>query len=68
MWPEFFLQTLLGLVINEVWDFTVDKIKKVYKEHKNVPEYQKTFQSRMYTAIIDAFCEYTRINSCYAIE
>lgn len=62
MWPEFFLQTLLGLVINEVWDFTVDKIKKVYKEHKNVPEYQKTFQSRMYTAIIDAFCEYTRIN------
>lgn len=63
MWPEFFLQTLLGLVINEVWDFTVDKIKKVYKEHKDVPENQKTFQSRMYTAIIDAFCVYTGVNS-----
>ena len=62
MWPEFFLQTLLGLVITEVWDFTVDKIKKVYKEHKDVPEDQKTFQSRMYTAIIDAFCVYTGIN------
>lgn len=62
MWPEFFLQTLLGLVINEVWDFTVDKIKKVYKEHKDMPEDQKTFQSRMYTAIIDAFCEYTGVN------
>lgn len=62
MWPEFFLQTLLGLVITEVWDFTVDKIKKVYKEHKDVPEGQKTFQSRMYTAIIDAFCAYTGIN------
>lgn len=62
MWPEFFLQTLLGLVITEVWDFTVDKIKKVYKEHKDVPENQKTFQSRMYTAIIDAFCKYTGIN------
>ena len=62
MGPEFFLQTLLGIVINEVWDFTVDKIKKVYKEHKDVPENQKTFQSRMYTAIIDAFCVYTGIN------
>ena len=62
MWPEFFLQTLLGLVINEVWDFTVEKIKKVYKEHTEVPEGQKTFQSRMYTAIIDAFCNYTGIN------
>ena len=62
MGPEFFLQTLLGLVINEVWDFTIDKIKKVYKEHKEVPEKQKTFQSRMYTAIIDAFCVYTGVN------
>ena len=62
MGPEFFLQTLLGLVINEVWDFTIDKIKKVYKEHKDVPEKQKTFQSRMYTAIIDAFCVYTGVN------
>lgn len=62
MGPEFFLQTFLGLIINEVWDFTVDKIKKVYKEHKDVPENQKTFQSRMYTAIIDAFCVYTGIN------
>lgn len=62
MGPEFFLETLLGIVINEAWDFTVDKIKKVYKEHKNASESQKTFQSRMYTAIIDAFCLYTGIN------
>ena len=63
MGPEFFLQTFFSLVITEVWDFTVDKIKKVYKEHRNVPENQKTFQSRMYTAIIDAFCMYTGVNS-----
>lgn len=62
MGPEFFLQTLLGIVINEAWDFTVDKIKKVYKKHKDVPEDQKTFQSHMYTAIIDAFCVYTGVN------
>lgn len=62
MGPEFFLQTLLGIVINEAWDFTVDKIKKVYKEHKNAPENKKTFQSRMYTVIIDAFCLYTGVD------
>ena len=62
MRPEFFFETFLSLVITEVWDFTIDKIKKVYKEHKNVPENQKTFQSRMYTAIIDAFCMYAGVN------
>lgn len=60
--PEFFLQTFLGLVINEAWNFTVDKIKKIYKEHRDTPEKQKTFQSRMYTALIDAFCLYTGVN------
>lgn len=39
--PEFFLQTFLGLVINEAWNFTVDKIKKIYKEHRDTPEKQK---------------------------
>lgn len=62
MEQNFFLETFLGLIIGKVWDFTVDKIKEAYKKHKDVPEDQKTFQSRMYTAIIDAFCVYTGVN------
>lgn len=59
---SFFIEQFLGLVTGEIWDCSKEKIRTAYKNHKNAVEETKTFETRMYTAIVDAFCYYANIN------
>ena len=59
---SFFIEQFLGLVTGEIWDCSKEKIRTAYKNHKNAVEETKTFETHMYTAIVDAFCYYANIN------
>lgn len=59
---SFFIEQFLGLVTGKIWDCSKEKIWTAYKNHKNAAEETKTFETRMYTAIVDAFCYYANIN------
>lgn len=54
----FFLEQFLGLIINSVWDCTLERIMTA---HNNKLEESKNFESKMYTAIVDTFCRYSGI-------
>lgn len=54
----FFLEQFLGLIINSVWDCTIERI---IAAHNNKLEESKSFESKMYTAIVDTFCRYSGI-------
>lgn len=60
--PSFFLEQFLGLVMGEIWDCSKEKIRTAYKNNKNAVGETKTFETRMYTAIVDAFCYYANVN------
>ena len=59
--PSFFLEQFLGLVMGEIWDCSKEKIITAYKNYKNATEENKSFETRMYTAIVDAFCYYANV-------
>lgn len=59
---SFFIEQFLGLITGEIWDCSKEKIRTAYKNYKNATEEEKSFETRMYTAIVDAFCYYTNIN------
>lgn len=59
--PSFFLEQFLGLVMGEIWDCSKGKIITAYKNYKNSTEEEKSFETRMYTAIVDAFCYYANV-------
>ena len=60
--PSFFLEQFLGLVMGEIWDCSKGKIITAYKNYKNTVEETKTFETRMYTTIVDVFCYYANVN------
>lgn len=60
--PSFFLEQFLELVTEEIWECSKDKIITAYKKNKNASEKAKSFETRMYTAIVDAFCMYASID------
>ena len=59
--PSFFLEQFLGLVMGEIWDCSKEKIITAYKNYKNATEENKSFETRMYTAIVDTFCYYANV-------
>ena len=59
---SFFIEQFLGLITGEIWDCSKEKIKTAYKNHKNATEEEKSFETRMYTAIVDSFCYYANVN------
>ena len=59
--PSFFLEQFLGLVMGEIWYCSKEKIITAYKNYKNSTEEEKSFETRMYTAIVDAFCYYANV-------
>lgn len=58
----FFLEQLLGIVMEESWNCTKGIIINAYWKHKNASEEAKSLETRMYTAIVDAFCNYAKVN------
>lgn len=59
---SFFIEQFLGLITGEIWDCSKEKIRTAYKNNKNAVGETKTFETRMYTAIVDAFCYYANVN------
>lgn len=59
---SFFIEQFLGLITGEIWDCSKEKIRTAYKNNKNATEEEKSFETRMYTAIVDAFCYYANVN------
>lgn len=59
---SFFIEQFLGLITGEIWDYSKEIIKTAYKNHKNATEEEKSFETRMYTAIVDSFCYYANVN------
>lgn len=59
---NFFLEQLLGIVMEESWNCTKGIIINAYRKHKNASEEAKSLETRMYTAIVDAFCNYAKVN------
>lgn len=59
---SFFIEQFLGLITGEIWDCSKETIRTAYKNNKNATEEEKSFETRMYTAIVDAFCYYVNVN------
>ena len=59
---NFFLEQLLGIVMEESWNCTKGIIINAYRKHKNASEEAKSLETRMYTAIVNAFCNYAKVN------
>ena len=59
---NFFLEQLLGIVMEESWNCTKGIIINAYRKHKNASEEAKSLETHMYTAIVDAFCNYAKVN------
>ena len=53
----YILEKMVSLFIGDGWKFGKDKIKEVYAIKKGTPQVV-SFESMMYTALIDCFCAY----------